>query len=73
MLCVGSKLLGCGGSWACSPHWNVIYMLEMAVEGGRGGDWIIGGGEKRGHKEGPDHSPTQPVLVCVGTVSAVGC
>ena len=26
------------GSWAYGPHWNVIYMLEMAVEGGRGED-----------------------------------
>ena len=27
-------------------------MLEMAVEGGRGGEGIIGGGKKRRHKEG---------------------
>ena len=35
------------GSWAYGPHWNVIYMLEMAVEGGRGGR----GGDYRGRGE----------------------
>ena len=35
------------GPWACSPHWNVIY-LEMAVEGGRGGELIIGEKEAQG-------------------------
>ena len=53
------------GPWASGPNWDVIYMLEMAVEGGRGGGWVIGGGEKKKDQISHAHSPTQPVLVCV--------
>ena len=38
------------GPWACIPHWNVIYMLKVAVEGGREG--IIGEGRKGGTRKG---------------------
>ena len=61
------------GPWASGPNWDVIYMLEMAVEGGRGGDWIIGGWEKRGHKEGPDKSCPLPNPACFGVCGVNIC
>ena len=54
MLCVGSELLRCGGTLGLQSSLECNLHVGDGSGGreGRGGEGIIGGGEKRRHKEG---------------------